>query len=955
MTVNASRDVIANMTTTVKMLVQKAVTSGELCQQFKSRGRAHNVSYLNNQTLQQNACYDPKAIVAPIVFPTPEPSKSKNPSPLVADENPAPSVSTSLSTTRSITLLGLILIVGFFRFSPGAAGLVSKKWKKNMKGVYGGGGGGGFTGCAHCYDILVVLSDTEEVLVENVRHEDIFFLSDTPHDQQLEPEASEISSSHSHGGVKDTVWMMNNTGHLLTAGLQVHFSDRYGCLSAGNAKGHKEDEGINIFTVNGEGRSRSSSRSGRLLDDGEISSGSTKRLKKGERADTVRRVVSSVGVRKHLHDDGKSEGGEASVYTESVAMPDVAMYRGIIIAARAADVQSKSEMFSLDHRTAHPRRVKHIAVESASFSGSDAGRHRKGRPCTVIPDMLRPTPISGFNRSSSHSLSLSISRSRCDSDPSARLVRLAHSKEVRREKEIGREKGKEKKGRKVLPYSGGSGEQGVECSRNNRVDAHKQSRRCVHKLRYSDSRGASGELVSIDIAALAFNRDIGRNPNRDSRDLPFVGPVVGHRRIKERGLGIERMSRSPTTLPSQCNSNSDVSHSSEGSGSDVSSDGKDVHANADDNNNDDDDEEGKHEHPSNAKKRQRELEQQRLRGELTREKRREKREKGKEGTASHPRNLPLHNFTTLSSLTNCFSDSDSESYSSHSSTLTSAPSSSSSESSRAPPVLTKTAPSPNNKFTSNSNFDSNSLREGERKLSSNEGHIKTTLSYCCSNIFLVNIFHRSCILLFLSFPFYYHLSHFPAKHNREAQSIRSEQLPKRMGWHCFTPNPHLCSSSSLSRVSSGSRSRSFSPSRSRSLSPVFSPSLFGPPGDPLKKLELEREFGINASQTCIYGTQEVEEEDDSCNEKDEKDKDGDNGSATQRRSNLNNNNNNNDKKSNNNKKKSKVKVKARTRFSIPSSKFNQAAAECALLHRNSHFNLLDAPEELAWDGEEKAT
>lgn len=126
----------------------------------------------------------------------------------------------------------------------------------------------------------------------------------------------------------------------------------------------------------------------------------------------------------------------------------------------------------------------------------------------------------------------------------------------------------------------------------------------------------------------------------------------------------------------------------------------------------------------------------------------------------------------------------------------------------------------------------------------------------------------------------------------------------------------------------------------------------------MKKLELEREFGINASQTCIYGTQEVQGEDDSCDEKDErdKDKDGDDGSAsaTRRCTNLNNNNNNKSNNKSNKNKRGKVKEKPRTRFSIPSSKFNQAAAECALLHRNSHFNLLDTPEELAWDGEEKA-
>ena len=141
---------------------------------------------------------------------------------------------------------------------------------------------------------------------------------------------------------------------------------------------------------------------------------------------------------------------------------------------------------------------------------------------------------------------------------------------------------------------------------------------------------------------------------------------------------------------------------------------------------------------------------------------------------------------------------------------------------------------------------------------------------------------------------------------------------------------------------------------------MFSPSLFESTGDLFTKQQLEREFGINASQTCIYGSEkgegEGEEDEEDGKNRRGRDKDRDNGSAsaTRRRSNPRNTNNNNDDEDNeNNNKKRRVKGKVSKRFSIPSSRFNKAAAaaEGALLHRNFHFNLMNCPEEEDGEGE----
>ena len=697
------------------------------------------MSYLYNQTLQQNACFDPKTIVTPEVIPTPEPSRSKSPSPLTIESRPVPPVSTSLGTTQSITLLGLILVVGLFRFAPGVAGILTKKWKKRMKGVYGEGGEGDgeCSGCVHSYDILVVLSDTGEAVVENVRHEDILFFSDIHYKQKQQLVSSETSRGHVGVRDRDTVWMMNNTGHLLAVGLQVYFSDRYGCLSAGDAgcaKGHGEEEGINIFTVNGDGRSRnrSSALSRGHVVDGEIVSGS-KKLKKG--GGEVRRVVSSAVVFKNPHaDDRRGEGegdGGASVSVESIPMADAAIYQGTIIFASAA-VPSKSLLFSLEDRAANPRRVKHIAVESAFCNGSDAGRHH------------RPTHIGHRDLSCSRSPSQSPSRSGGDSNPPARRPR---SKQLRREKEIGRNKGEEKKGRKVVPYSAASGvheegSQAVDGSRYYRDDAigqgQGQSRRCVNKIQYLDSRGASGELVSIDIAALTLNRNPNRDRHRDSRlshDLPFVGPVVQRIVRKERDRGMKGRS-GLVVLPSNRNRSSDVYDSRHGFGSDVSSGGSDAHANADDDVQNEDQNEGEYQR---AMRKQREREKeggQQQRGERMRggRERAENREKRRQR-----RNSALDNFTTMSSLTNRFSTSESID-SSHSS-LTSSPSSSSSSSgsSRETSAVNNDACSPDH------NVGTIAFREGERR-----AYIFTSLLF----IYLFTIIlHLSLVLLFLSLPF----------------------------------------------------------------------------------------------------------------------------------------------------------------------------------------------------------
>lgn len=98
------------------------------------------------------------------------------------------------------------------------------------------------------------------------------------------------------------------------------------------------------------------------------------------------------------------------------------------------------------------------------------------------------------------------------------------------------------------------------------------------------------------------------------------------------------------------------------------------------------------------------------------------------------------------------------------------------------------------------------------------------------------------------------------------RSAEDQNQPIRLGWRCFSPNARSMNSTAVSASASERTMSDGSGSGSRCSSPFYSPSLFGSSvGDTSCKRELEREFGINATQTCIYAADGDSDAAGSCN------------------------------------------------------------------------------------------
>jgi hypothetical protein len=202
-----------------------ASSSGLLCRQFKNRGKALNVSFIVNETSQHRPCIDAAAVVVPVNtkrVPTGQPTGQ--PSFLPTFKTLSPSIIQSLSTNRSLGLLAVVLLVGLIRFSPLVTAYTSKKEKPKA---------------CHLYDILVILSEEEEAVMENIRHDDIMYFE-------------EVSK-----GNTPPVWMMNSSPQILMKGVQVQFTDRHALLPSrqvgDDTYGHDNRE---MIELKGKGNSK---------------------------------------------------------------------------------------------------------------------------------------------------------------------------------------------------------------------------------------------------------------------------------------------------------------------------------------------------------------------------------------------------------------------------------------------------------------------------------------------------------------------------------------------------------------------------------------------------------------------------------------------------------------------------------------------------------------------------
>ena len=117
---------------------------------------------------------------------------------------------TKVATANFVGILTIVALIGLFRAYPSLLSINVTKMKKKA---------------GHLYDILVVLSDTEHAILENIKHEDISYFRRT-----------EV--------VRDgqtTVWLINKTGNVLEKRFEVEFYDANHLL--GNRRGRLSENG----------------------------------------------------------------------------------------------------------------------------------------------------------------------------------------------------------------------------------------------------------------------------------------------------------------------------------------------------------------------------------------------------------------------------------------------------------------------------------------------------------------------------------------------------------------------------------------------------------------------------------------------------------------------------------------------------------------------------------------
>ena len=189
----------------IRIKIRSAVTSAKLCQEFVDRVEYLNVTVLldpTNYYAITDLCRG-KVTFSTIITPTlitDQPSHRPSGSPTMTPSiHPTVAMHTSV-TSGFIGFICMILLIAFLRFHPVITAMLSKK--KNQE-------------VGNLYDILVVLSEDEEAIIENVRHEDIAFFRRT--------EAKD-------NDVQTLVWMMNATSDALEKRFEVQFFDQFDLL-----------------------------------------------------------------------------------------------------------------------------------------------------------------------------------------------------------------------------------------------------------------------------------------------------------------------------------------------------------------------------------------------------------------------------------------------------------------------------------------------------------------------------------------------------------------------------------------------------------------------------------------------------------------------------------------------------------------------------------------------------
>ena len=183
--------------------------SGTLCQTFIDRAFILNVTFLMTpeSVAASGAACSEQPVFTSVYTPggTSQPSSQPSSRPSSQPSEPPVQRKKKLATSGFVGFLTIVFLIWFLRFFPTVLGMMKKHEK-----------------IGHLYDILVVISDDEEAILENIRHEDITFFRRT----NVEDPSQSLK------------WTMNSTSDLLEARFEVQFLDHYDLLGeSGPAEG----------------------------------------------------------------------------------------------------------------------------------------------------------------------------------------------------------------------------------------------------------------------------------------------------------------------------------------------------------------------------------------------------------------------------------------------------------------------------------------------------------------------------------------------------------------------------------------------------------------------------------------------------------------------------------------------------------------------------------------------
>ena len=207
---------MSGVSASIKEQVLKVMTDHSLCNSLVTRVSYYNITMLLSATAKvgiDSVCGQ-KPVFATVILSVNEGLFS---SPTIEPSSPPtqPPTPYYMSTERNrlYGILAIILFTGMLRLLPAIIDCsVSKKSPKR----------------GHLYDILVVLNNTQEAVLQNIRHEDIAYYRSVTSviDETLVYE-----------------WTMNNMPAPLEKRVEVHFLDQYDLLGHSGARDTAAGEG----------------------------------------------------------------------------------------------------------------------------------------------------------------------------------------------------------------------------------------------------------------------------------------------------------------------------------------------------------------------------------------------------------------------------------------------------------------------------------------------------------------------------------------------------------------------------------------------------------------------------------------------------------------------------------------------------------------------------------------